>query len=188
MRHHVLALICTFALTAGLVTPAVAGIVDFAIGVYGGMNIPTEEDASAGTVIGGKLRVLPPIPLVGFEAWYAHFGYEDPGTVYATGDISLAIESDGFDLFGIDVLIGSVRGVPGFKWYGIVGVTAAEFEEFGKDETERKLGGELGLGVEILPPVLGLGIEGRGTVMFPDLSGDFEESLMTVTVGVNYYF
>ncbi len=188
MRHHVLALICVLALSAGLVTPAVAGVVDFAIGVYGGMNIPTEEDASAGTVIGGKLRVLPPIPMVGFEAWYAHFGYEDPGTVYATGDVSLALEGDGFGLFGIDVLIGSVRGVSGFKWYGIAGITSAEFEEFGKDESERKLGGELGFGAEILPPALGLGIEGRGTVMFPDLSDDFDESLFAVTVGVNYYF
>ena len=56
------------------------------------------------------------------------------------------------------------------------------------DEKERKLGGQLGFGLEITPPVLDLGIEGRGTVMFPDLSGDLEEKLLTVTVGINYYF
>lgn len=188
MRHYALALICAAALSAALVTPAVAGIVDFAIGAYGGMTFPTEEGIDSGTVLGAKLRVLPPIPMVGFEAWYAHFTYEDVGPDLDDGDFYLALEGDGFDLFGVDVLVGSVRGVPGFKWYGIAGVTAVEFEEFGKDESERKLGGELGLGVEILPPALGVGIEARGMMMFPDLSGDFGENLTTVTVGVNYYF
>ena len=108
--------------------------------------------------------------------------------VMAQGDLSLALDGEGFNLWGVDVLIGGVRGVPGFKWYGIVGVNAAEFEELGRDETERKLGGELGFGLEITPPVLGLGIEGRGTMMFPDLSGDFDSTLLTVTAGVNYYF
>lgn len=168
--------------------PAAAGLVGFAVGAYGGMNLPLEDDAESGTVIGAKLRILPPIPLVGFEAWYAQFGYEDPGTVFAEGDVSLALEGDSFKLWGIDALIGSVRGTPGFKWYGIVGVNSAEFEEFGKDEKERKLGGEIGFGVEITPPVLGLGIEGRSTLMFPDISGDFDEKLLTVTVGANYYF
>ncbi len=88
----------------------------------------------------------------------------------------------------MDALIGSVRGVPGFKWYGIVGVNAAEFEEFGKSETKRKLGGELGLGLEVSPPIIGLGFEGRGTILFPDLSGDFDGTLFVATIGVNYYF
>jgi hypothetical protein len=177
-------LVLLFVLTA----PAFAGLVDLAIGAYGGMNLPLEGDASAGTIIGAKLRVLPPIPVVGFEAWYARFGYEDPGEVVAEGDLSLALDGDGFNLWGINALIGGVRGTPGFKWYGIVGVNAAEFEEFGKDESARKLGGELGLGLEIMPPAIGIGIEGRGTLMFPDISGDFDEQIFTATVGVNYYF
>jgi hypothetical protein len=188
MRRSIRVLAAALAMLVLMTAPALAGIVDFAIGAYGGMNLPLEDDASAGTVIGAKLRVLPPIPFVGFEAWYAHFGYEDPGDVTAQGDLSLALDGDGFNLWGVDALVGGVRGTPGFKWYGIVGVNAAEFEEFGKDETERKLGGEVGFGLEITPPVVGLGFEGRGTVMFPDISGDFEEKLLTVTVGVNYYF
>jgi hypothetical protein len=166
------------------IAPALAGVVDFAIGAYGGMDLPLEEDASAGTVIGAKLRVLPPIPIIAFEAWYAHFGYEDPQA--AAEDLSLALDGDGFDLWGIDALIGGVRGTPGFKWYGVVGVNAPEFEELGKKE--RKLGGELGFGLEIVPPALGLGFEGRGAILFPDISGSFDEKLLTVTVGVNYYF
>jgi hypothetical protein len=169
-----------------LAAPAAAGLVGFAVGAYGGINLPLETDADAGTVIGAKLRILPPIPLVGFEAWYAQFGYENPED--AVQDLSLALEGDSFKLWGVDALIGSVSGTPGFKWYGIVGVNAAEFKEFGADETERKLGGEVGFGLEITPPVLGLGIEGRSTVIVPDISGDFEETLLTVRVGVNYYF
>ena len=188
MRHSIQVLAAALVLLAFIATPALAGLVDFAVGAYGGMNLPLGNDASAGTVIGAKVRVLPPIPLVGFEAWYAHFGYEDPGEVVAQGELSLALDGEGFDMWGIDALIGSVRGVTGFKWYGIVGVNSAEFEEFGKDESKRKLGGELGLGLEITPPVLSLGIEGRSTVIFPDLSGDFSEKLLTVTVGLNYYF
>lgn len=168
--------------------PACAGIVDFAVGAYGGMDLALKDDATAGTVLGAKVRVLPPVPIIGFEAWYAHFGYDDPGEVHATGDYSVALDGDGFNLFGIDVLVGGVRGAPGFKWYGIAGVTSAEFEEFGSNEKERKLGGELGVGLEIVPPAIGLGIEGRGTLMFMDLSGDSDDKMMTVTVGVNYYF
>ncbi len=188
MRRATQILTSALVLLAFVATPALAGLVDFAVGAYGGMNLPLDGDASAGTVIGAKIRVLPPIPLVGFEAWYAHFGYDDPGDMMAQGDLSLALDGEGFNLWGVDVLIGGVRGVPGFKWYGIVGVNAAEFEEFGKDGMERKLGGELGFGLEITPPILGLGIEGRSTLILPDLSGDFDEKLLTVTVGVNYYF
>ena len=185
MRKATQILVAVTVLLFFVATPALAGLVDFAVGAYGGMNLPLEADASAGTVIGAKIRVLPPIPFIGFEAWYAHFGYDEPGEVSAQS-IELAIESDGFDLWGVSALIGGVRGTPGFKWYGIVGVNAPEFEEFGKKE--RRLGGELGFGLEITPPFMGLGIEGRSTVIFPDLSGDFDGTLLTVTVGVNYYF
>lgn len=187
MRRAIQILVAAAMLLASVATPALAGIVDFAVGAYGGMNLPLDGDASAGTVIGAKVRVLPPIPFLGFEAWYARFGSEDPGEL-DEGDLSLALDGEGFNLWGVDVLIGGVRGVPGFKWYGIVGVNAAELKEFGENETTRKLGGELGFGLEVTPPFLGLGIEGRGTLMFPDLSGDFDEKLLTVTVGVNYYF
>lgn len=175
------------------ISAASAGLVDLAIGAYGGMDIPLETDASAGTVVGAKLRVLTPLPLIGVEAWYSRFGYEDPGDVAESGDLSLALDGDGFDLYGADLLIGSVRGVPGFKWYGIVGVSAPEFEELldeATDDTEskRKLGGQLGLGLEITPPALSLGIEGRASVMFLDLSGDVDEKLAIFTVGLNYYF
>jgi hypothetical protein len=173
--------------------PADSALIEFAVGAYGGASLPLEDDAEAGTVLGAKVRVLTPVPILGFEAWYSRFGYEDPGDVAESGDLSLALDGDGFDLYGADVLIGGVRGVPGFKWYGIVGVSAPEFEELVDEVTEdtdskRKLGGQLGVGLEIVPPALSLGIEGRATLMFLDLSGDADDKMAVLSVGANYYF
>jgi hypothetical protein len=178
------------ALLALPAVPAGAAPFELAVGVYGGGNIPLEADADAGTVLGAKVRVLTPIPMIGIEAWYSHFGYEDPGDVAESGDLSLALDGDGFDLYGADVLIGGVRGVPGFKWYGIVGVSAPEFEEIIDQATEssRKIGGQVGIGLEIVPPVLSLGIEGRAALMFLDLSGDADDKMAILTIGANYYF
>jgi hypothetical protein len=187
MRHPIQVLTATLVVLAFAATPALAEFVEFALGAYGGVNVPLSSDAGVGSVIGAKVRVVPPIPMIGFEAWYAHFGSEDPGDL-DEGDLSLALDAEGFNMWGADVLIGSVRGIAGFKWYGVVGVNAAELKELGGSETTHKFGGELGFGLEITPPFLGVGVEGRGMLLFPDLSGDFSERLLTLTVGVNYHF
>ncbi len=187
MRHPIQVLTATLVVLAFVATPALAEFVEFALGAYGGVNVPLSSDAGVGSVIGAKVRVVPPIPMIGFEAWYAHFGSEDPGDL-DEGDLSLALDAEGFNMWGADVLIGSVRGIAGFKWYGVVGVNSAEFEEFGGDGTESRFGGNLGLGVEVSLPLVNLGVEGRGMLLFPDLSGDFSERLLTLTVGVNYHF
>ena len=150
MRHSIQILTVALTLFAFAATPAPAGIVDFAVGAYGGMNVPLGDEASTGTVFGAKVRAVPPIPMFGFEAWYARFGYEDPGEIVAQGgELSLALDGDGFNMWGVDVLIGSVHGMLGIKWYGIVGVNSAKFEEFGADGTESRFGGELGAGAEV---------------------------------------
>ncbi len=188
MRHYTQILTAAAVLLAFIATPALAGIVDFSVGAFGGMNVPLKDDASVNTVIGAKVRIVPPIPMFGFEAWYAHFNYEDVEKIWTEGDLSLALDGEGFNMWGADVLIGSVHGMLGIKWYGIVGINSAEFEEFGEDGTERRFGGELGLGVEVSLPFVDLAVEGRGVLMFPDLSGDFSEKLATATVGLNYHF
>jgi hypothetical protein len=190
MRRHSVAGAVAVAVLLLIASQAGAALVDFAIGAYGGAHVPLENDSSAGTVIGAKVRVLPPIPIVGFEAWYSHFTFQDPGSVMDSGDLSLALNGDGYDLYGVDVLIGGVRGVPGFKWYGTVGISAPEFEKVVdevKDST-RKLGGQVGLGLEIVPPAIGLGIEARATLMFLDLSGEVNDKMAIFTLGANYYF
>ena len=99
MRHPIQVLTAALLLLAFIAAPAAAGLFEFAVGVYGGANLPFERDTSAETVIGAKVRVVPPIPFVGFEAWYAHFGYEDPVEVVTQGgDLSPVLDGDGFKI------------------------------------------------------------------------------------------
>lgn len=175
------------AVAAGACPPSSAGLIDIGIGVYGGVSFPVEDGASAGTAIGAKVRVLPPIPMIGVEAYYTRIGQGDARDAFAEGDLNVAFDGDTYDIVGVDVLVGAVRGVPGFRWYGVAGVNFVGFEEAGSDE-ETKIGGELGLGLEVDPPVLPLGIEVRATVAVLNWEEGMDRKLATVTAGLNYYF
>jgi hypothetical protein len=166
--------------------PARAGLIDLAVGVYGGVNAPAEAGSSAGSIVGAKVRLLPPVPMVGAEAYYARFGTDNAASVWKGDGVRLDFDGEGFDVWGADLLIGGVRGLPGFKWYGIAGVNFVKFSKDGG--SERRPGGELGLGLEIVPPALGLSLEGRGTLMFVGLGDEPSPKIATLTVGVNYYF
>ncbi len=182
-----LGIICASLMTlAAMSGPASGGIVDFAVGAYGGVNFPIDESGDAGTVYGAKLRVLPPLPMIGAEAYYQRIGRQDPEDVWNGGDVSIDFDGDGFDVYGADLLIGGVRGMPGFKWYGIAGVNFVKFSKDGSGE--RKMGGELGVGLELVPPALGLSIEGRAMVSFLGWGEKPDPQMATVTVGLNYYF
>jgi hypothetical protein len=186
MRRVSLVAVAATLVAAVLAGPASAGIADVAVGIYGGGNWPLEGDAEAGAVFGAKLRVLPPLPMVGAEVYYQRVGQSDAEDVWNDGDVSIDFSGDGFTMFGADLLVGSVRGLPGFKWYGIAGVNFVEFSDDGSGEY--RMGGELGMGLEIVPPVLGLSIEGRATIAYLGLGDEPDPKLATVTVGVNYYF
>jgi hypothetical protein len=174
------------AVALGLATAASGGIVDVAVGVYGGAYFPTEGDASAGTVLGAKLRVLPPIPMLGVDAYYQRIVQKDAVDVWNEGDVGVGLEGEGLDVFGADLLIGGVRGMPGFKWYGIAGVNFVEFSDAGSKEY--RMGGQAGIGLEVVPPFIGLSVEGRATVVVLGLGQDPDPKMATVSVGVNYYF
>jgi hypothetical protein len=187
MRILSLLSLAVFAALAVSAAPAGAGLIDLAVGVHGGMHAPIDADGPTGTVLGVKLRVLPPVPMIGVEAYYNRIGQEDAEKMWAQGDLSLSLDGDSFGVLGVDVLIGGVRGIPGFKWYGIVGVNFTQFADWNADESYRA-GGEIGLGLEIVPPVLGFGFEARGTLVALNWGDDPEPKYATVTVGVNYYF
>lgn len=186
MRTSMTTGLAVLVVAAALCPAASGGVVDVAVGVYGGANFPVEGDAGAGTVLGVKLRVLPPIPMVGAEAYYQRVGQDDAEDVWNEGDVSIDFDGDGFDVFGADLLIGGVRGLPGFKWYGIAGVNFVEFSDDGSGEY--RMGGELGVGLEIVPPAIGLSVEGRAMVAFLGLGEEPDPKMATITVGVNYYF
>ncbi len=187
MRAFVCLLIGGALALGGAVDPAHAGLVDLAIGVHGGIHVPIDADGQTGTVLGVKLRVLPPIPMIGFEGYYNRIGQEDAEEMWAQGDVNLSLDGASFNVFGVNALIGGVRGIPGFKWYGIVGINFTEFAE-GESGEGYRTGGEIGVGLEVLPPVIGLGFEARGTLVALSWGAEPEPKFATVTIGVNYYF
>lgn len=186
MRNRLTTVAAACALVASLAATATAGIVDIAVGVYGGAYIPAEGDGSAGTVLGAKLRVLPPIPMLGVDAYYQRIVQKEAADVWNEGDVSVSLDDDGLDVFGADLLIGGVRGIPGFKWYGIAGVNFVEFSEGGS--AEYRMGGQVGVGLEVVPPIIGLSVEGRAAIVVLGLGDDPDPKMATVSVGVNYYF
>lgn len=167
--------------------PAAAGIVDFAVGAHGGIHVPIDKGGSVGTVLGVKLRMLPPIPLVAVEASYGRVGQEDAEKMWGGGDVTLDLDGDAFDVFGVDLLIGGVGGGAGFKWYGIVGANFVEFSDGDSSEGYRT-GGQAGVALAIVPPKLDLSVEARATVALFGWGADPDPALAMVTVGVYYFF
>ena len=193
MRCLTLAALAACALTVGLVTTAAGGLVDIGVGVYGGAYscVQTEDrvgdDAQTnGTVLGVKLRVLPPVPMVGADIYYKRVLNEDPEDVWNDGDLSVDFDGGGFDVFGVDVLIGGVKGAPGLKWYGVAGINFVEF--LGDDLSERRVGWDAGLGVEFVLPVVGLSAEVCGVVTVFDAGEQSGTKMASATLGLNYYF
>jgi len=187
MKSTGLPLLMLLVVLAAHAGPAEAGLIELAVGVHGGIDMPIDADGPNGTVLGVKLRVLTPLPMIGVEGYYNRIGQGDAEEVWAQGDLGLALDGDSFDVFGVDALIGGVRGIPGFKWYGIVGVNFTQFADWESNE-EYRTGGEIGVGLEVVPPMFGFGFEARGTLVALNWGGDPEPKFATVTVGVNYYF
>ena len=166
-------------------TVAAGGLVDVAVGGYGGINVPFDPDGSPGSVIGAKLRILPAIPLVGAEVYWSRIGVGDRENAWGDGGVSIDFDGDGFSVFGADVLVDGVGGLPGFRWYGIAGVN---FVDFAGDGGGFEMGGGLGVGVEFVPPVVGFSVEVRGTLMMLGWAQETSPKLGAVTVGMNYRF
>ena len=160
-------------------------LVSVGVGVYGGMSMPIEIDGEMGSIVGARMKVLPAIPLIGVEAYYASINQKSPRDLWDEQDLDIVFGGDTYTTFGANLLIGGLSG-PGLRTFGIAGVNFVEFEDHGV--TELKYGGELGVGVEIVPPFIDLGIEGRASVMLLGWEEGPDRKLTTVTVGVNYYF
>ena len=183
MRTLLVALSLLLLLAGTTVTHA--GLLNIGVGVYGGMSMPIEIDGEMGSIVGARLKVLPAIPLVGIEAYYASINQKSPRDLWDEQDLDIVFGGDTYTTFGANLLIGGLSG-PGIRTFGIAGVNFVEFEDHGV--AEFKYGGELGVGVEIVPPFIGLGIEGRASVMLLGWDEGPDRKLTTVTVGVNYYF
>ena len=193
MKNRLAVTLAACGLTLGLASTAAGGLVDIGVGVYGGAYscLQTEdrvsEDAqTGGSVVGAKLRVLPPIPMIGADVYYKRILNDDAEDVWNDGDVSVDFDGDGFDVFGVDLLIGGVGGAPGFKWYGLAGVNFVEFS--GSGLSERRVGWDAGLGLEVMLPVVGLSAEVCGVVSVFDAGDHSGTKVAAATAGVNYYF
>ncbi len=166
-------------------TVTYADLLTIGVGVYGGMSMPIEMDTEMGSIVGARVKVLPAIPLVGIEAYYASVNQKSPRDLWDEQDLDIVFDGDTYSTFGANLLIGGLSG-PGVRTFGIAGINFVEFDDHGTEEL--KYGGELGVGVEIVPPFIDLGIEGRASVMLLGWDEGPDRKLSTVTVGVNYYF
>ena len=175
-----LLLLCMIAAPA-----AHAGLISLGVGVYGGMSMPVELDANVGSIVGARVKVLTPIPSLGVEAYYASVRNESVEDLWEEQDLGIVFDGNSYNSYGVNVLFGGLTA-PGFRAFGVAGVNFVNFEE-GSEEV-LKYGGELGVGVEIVPPMIGLGIEGRASVMILGWDEGPDRKLATLSVGVNYYF
>ena len=81
MKHVGLLVLVFFVVLSAV--PASAGVIDLAVGVHGGIQTPIDEDGPTGTVLGVKLRILTPVPMVGFEGYYNRIGQEKAEEMWA---------------------------------------------------------------------------------------------------------
>ena len=168
MRRSMLQMLGVVALLAIVAAPA-AAVLGIGVGIYGGTAIPWDDGDPSGSLWGLKARLGTPLQLVAVEGYRTTFKQED--------DVE-------FDGFGLDVLIGRVKGDTSFKYYGVAGVNWIE-SPGPAGSSDRSLGWGLGLGVEFVPPIVSLGIEARGNMLYVGSSG---EKLWTATLGLNYHF
>jgi hypothetical protein len=145
--------------------PAVLGI---GVGIYGGRAAPWDDGDPSASLWGFKARLATPLPLIALEGYRSTFDQDD-------------VEFDGF---GLDVLVGRVGRDTSLKYYGVAGLNWIE-SPGPAGSSDRSLGWELGAGVEVVPPVVSLGIEARGNLLYVGASGD---KLWTGTLGLNYHF
>lgn len=91
----------------------------FGVGVFGGISIPVlQADQERGTTFGlkARLKVLPFLvaePNLTFGKW---------GKPDAVDGFELGIDGSKIKSYGVDVTIGSMPGIVGFKPYTVVGV------------------------------------------------------------------
>jgi len=153
------------------------------VGAFGGLNMPVvQDDQKTGSVFGfrARLQLLPFLsaePNLTFGKW----GKPDP-----VDDVELGIDGSKITSFGVDVLLGSMNSIKGFKPFGIIGVGIYKIknDDTGYDESKPGFSGGLGFGIG-LTPLLDFDICGR-LIVAPQEDGS--KKALFITAGINYYF
>jgi hypothetical protein len=155
------------------------------IGAFGGVNIPiAQDDAASGTVFGirGQLQA---IPLIRIEP---HVSFLKNGDYDATG-IGGPFTLDGGKVtaFGINGILGSPLGGPGFGVGLVAGIGSYKLQVEGyEDDTRVGYSGglDLALGLTGVP----LRLNGRGELVVLPLEDGGSRKYALLTVGASYSF
>jgi hypothetical protein len=174
-------------LAATVAGPAAAGPLGLSIGAYGGANLALIDNPDAGALLGAKLRLTPPGGVLAVEAYYSRVSREDAEDVWDQGDVDVALNGDGFDLYGADVLLGSPGGPGPLRWFLLAGINVKELSDLGGAEDLRP-GAEAGAGLEFAVPATGLSLEVRGALVWLDWSEPDDLEFLSVTAGINCTF
>jgi len=183
-RAAVAALAVLAAVIAG---PAAAGPLGLSVGAYGGVNLAPIDDPEAGALLGAKVRLTPPLGFLAFEASYTRVSHEDAEDVWSHGDVDVVLNGDGFDLYAVDVLLGSPGGPGPLRWFLVAGVNVKELSDLEGGEDLRP-GADVGTGLEIAMPPTGLSLEARGALVWLDWSEPEDLEFLSLTAGLNYSF
>ncbi len=176
-----------FLLVAGVLllfaSVALAQAPKFGVGAFAGINIPVvQDDQKSGTVFGikGRLKLMPILvaePNVSFGKW----GDPDP-----VDGVDLGITGSKITSFGIDLTLGGMPGVKGFKPYAMIGFASYKIENDDTGYDESKLGMAAGFGFALgVSPVLDIDIRGKA-VIAPQEEGS--KKAIWILGGLNYYF
>lgn len=174
-------------LTAVFAGPAAAGLLGLSVGVYGGANLAPIDDPDAGTLIGAKVRLTPPLGFLAVEAGYSRISREDAEDVWNRGDVDVVLNGDGFDLYSADVLLGSPGGPGPVRWFLVAGVNVKELSDL-NDEGALQPGADVGTGIEFALPATGFSVETRAALVWLDWSNPDGLKFLSVTAGLDYSF
>jgi len=161
-----------------VLVPRSAGAFGIGIGAFGGTSSPiNQDDVKTGGTYGVRLPISI-IPLISVEPYWGKSMLGDGETT--VGGVTTPVE--GFDVssFGANVMLGSLLGAPGIKFYPYVGIASSKFSR-GEDITKTSynfgLGGAVGLSKVTL--------HGRAEVNVVD-TGDKTREFANLTLGLSY--
>ena len=165
---------------------AEAKMMGLGLSAFYGINIPiAQDDAENGTVYG--LRA--PIQMVSslrLEPWFS-MAQNGDYTLPASYSTSPTFEGGEITSFGLNALLGSPMGGPGFKIAFVGGIGSHKYEQDGIESDSRigyNVGLDMGMGLGSTP--LGLSVRGEGVIIPLDGGGSRKNAFITGALTYNF--
>jgi len=167
------------ALVLGMASTSMAA--GWGVGGFAGVSIPVaQDDASNGTVFGGRLK----LSLGGILGLEPNFTYAKDGD-WNVDQVDETFKGSKFTSLGVNLLIGAAGPVTAMRFFSYVGAKYfSESNDF--RDTDSRLGWDAGLGIEF--GAGNIGFEGRGGLELMTLDGGGSRKWAHITGGVNLYF